>query len=91
MSQPFDDSIKVITLTIGGPLGNEVFVPSGLRTIRSATLAVSTRCAPEVSTSSASASDASVFGSVGSAKTREFAIWATVTPSCSAAAKAVRA
>jgi hypothetical protein len=28
----------VIKLTIGGPLGNEVFVPSGLRTIRSSAL-----------------------------------------------------
>ncbi|TDO46696.1 hypothetical protein EV643_11079 [Kribbella sp. VKM Ac-2527] len=38
VSQPFDDSIKVIELTIGGPQGNEVFVPSGLRTIRSSAL-----------------------------------------------------
>jgi hypothetical protein len=38
VSQPFDDSIKVIELAIGGPLGNEVFVPSGLRTIRSSAL-----------------------------------------------------
>lgn len=38
VSQPFDDSIRVIKLTIGGPLGNEVFVPSELRTIRSSSL-----------------------------------------------------
>jgi hypothetical protein len=38
VSQPFDDSIKIIKLAIGGPLGNEVFVPSGLRTIRSSSL-----------------------------------------------------
>jgi hypothetical protein len=38
VSQPFDNSIKVIKLTIGGPLGNEVFVPSGLRTIMSSSL-----------------------------------------------------
>jgi hypothetical protein len=38
VSQPFDDSIKVIKLTIGGPQGNEVFVPSELRTIRSSAL-----------------------------------------------------
>lgn len=38
VSQPFDDSIKVIKLTIGGPQGNEVFVPGGLRTIRSSIL-----------------------------------------------------
>lgn len=38
VSQPFDDSIKVITLTTGGSAGNEVFVPSTVRTIRSSSL-----------------------------------------------------
>jgi hypothetical protein len=38
VSQPFDDSIKVIGLAIGGPQGNEVFVPSSMRTIRSSSL-----------------------------------------------------
>jgi hypothetical protein len=38
VSQPFDGSIKVITLTIGGPAGNQVFAPSGMRTIRSSGL-----------------------------------------------------
>jgi hypothetical protein len=38
VSQPFDDSIKAIDLAIGGPVGNEVFVPSASRVIRSAAL-----------------------------------------------------
>jgi hypothetical protein len=35
VSQPFDDSIKAITLTTGGPAGNEVFMPGTTRVIRS--------------------------------------------------------
>jgi len=38
VSQPFDDSIKAINLAIGGPAGNEVFVPTTSRLIRSAAL-----------------------------------------------------
>jgi hypothetical protein len=38
VSQPFDDSIKVIRLTTGGPQGSEVFLPAGTRTIRSSSL-----------------------------------------------------
>ncbi|MDX6249845.1 MAG: hypothetical protein QOF10_3205 [Kribbellaceae bacterium] len=38
VSQPFDDSIKVIRLTTGGPPGSEVFMPAGTRTIRSSSL-----------------------------------------------------
>jgi hypothetical protein len=38
VSQPFDDSIKVIKLTTGGPAGSEVFLPAGSRTIRSSCL-----------------------------------------------------
>ncbi|HEY3689156.1 MAG TPA: hypothetical protein VGL46_02485 [Pseudonocardiaceae bacterium] len=34
VSQPFDDSIKAINLEIGGPAGNEVFVPTTSRVIR---------------------------------------------------------
>jgi hypothetical protein len=37
-SQPFDDSIKAITLTTGGPTGNEVFMPASTRIIRSPAL-----------------------------------------------------
>jgi hypothetical protein len=36
VSQPFDDSIKAIDLAIGGPAGDEVFVPTTSRVIRSA-------------------------------------------------------
>jgi hypothetical protein len=35
VSQPFDDSIKAIPLTTGGPAGNEVFMPGTPRVIRS--------------------------------------------------------
>ena len=35
VSQPFDDSIRAIDLAIGGPAGNEVFVPAGSHLIRS--------------------------------------------------------
>jgi hypothetical protein len=35
VSQPFDDSIKAITLTTGGPAGNQVFMPSTSRVIQS--------------------------------------------------------
>jgi hypothetical protein len=35
VSQPFDDSIKAINLTTGGPTGNEVFMPGTTRVIRS--------------------------------------------------------
>ena len=35
VSQPFDDSIKAINLTTGGPAGNEVFMPGNARVIRS--------------------------------------------------------
>ena len=52
----------------------------GTTPMRPATLAVSTRCAPEVSTSR---------GSPSASKTRELAICPTVTPSESAAAAAV--
>jgi hypothetical protein len=38
VSQPFDDSIKAIDLAIGGPTGDEVFVPSTSHVIRSAAL-----------------------------------------------------
>jgi hypothetical protein len=38
VSQPFDDSIEAIDLAIGGPPGDEVFVPSTSRVIRSAAL-----------------------------------------------------
>ena len=38
MSQPSHDSIKVIELAVGGPPGNEVFVPTGSRVIRSRAL-----------------------------------------------------
>ena len=38
VSQPFDDSIKAISLTTGGPAGNEVFMPRATRVIRSAAL-----------------------------------------------------
>jgi hypothetical protein len=38
VSQPFDDSIKAINLAIGGPAGNEVFVPTTSRVIRSSAL-----------------------------------------------------
>jgi hypothetical protein len=38
VSQPFDDSIKVIDLTTGGPTGSEVFMPAGTRVIRSSAL-----------------------------------------------------
>jgi hypothetical protein len=35
VSQPFDNSIKAIDLTTGGPIGNEVFMPASTRVIRS--------------------------------------------------------
>jgi hypothetical protein len=35
VSQPFDDSIKSINLAVGGPAGNEVFMPTTSRVIRS--------------------------------------------------------
>jgi hypothetical protein len=35
VSQPFDDSVKAIMLTTGGPAGNEVFMPGTTRVIRS--------------------------------------------------------
>jgi hypothetical protein len=38
VSQPFDNSIKAIDLTTGGPAGNEVFMPAGMRVIRSSAL-----------------------------------------------------
>ena len=38
VSQPFEDSIKAIHLTIGGPTGSEVFVPRTTRVIRSPAL-----------------------------------------------------
>lgn len=38
ISQPFDNSIKAITLAIGGPSGDEVFIPTTTRTIRGAAL-----------------------------------------------------
>ena len=34
VSQPFDNSILAITLDVGGPAGNELFVPTGTRVIR---------------------------------------------------------
>jgi hypothetical protein len=38
VSQPFDDSIKAIEVTVGGPTGNEVFMPGTTRVIRSSVL-----------------------------------------------------
>jgi hypothetical protein len=38
VSQPFDDSIKAIEITTGGPTGNQVFMPAATRVIRSAAL-----------------------------------------------------
>ncbi|HEV8562978.1 MAG TPA: hypothetical protein VGR06_42225, partial [Actinophytocola sp.] len=38
VSQPFDNSIKAIDVTVGGPTGNEVFMPGAARVIRSAAL-----------------------------------------------------
>jgi hypothetical protein len=38
VSQPFDHSIKAIGLTVGGPSGNEIFVPTTSRVIRSPAL-----------------------------------------------------
>jgi hypothetical protein len=38
VSQPFDNSIKAIELTTGGPNGNEVFMPVGARVVRSPAL-----------------------------------------------------
>jgi hypothetical protein len=38
VSQPFDDSIKSINLEVGGPAGDEVFVPTTSRTISSSAL-----------------------------------------------------
>jgi hypothetical protein len=38
VSQPFDNSIKAIHLGVGGPAGNEVFVPTGSHVIRSGAL-----------------------------------------------------
>jgi hypothetical protein len=38
VSQPFDDSIKAIGITTGGPTGNEVFMPGSTRVIRSSSL-----------------------------------------------------
>jgi hypothetical protein len=38
VSQPFDDSVKAIDLAIGGPAGDQVFVPTTSRVIRSAAL-----------------------------------------------------
>jgi hypothetical protein len=35
VSQPFDDSIMAIDLVVGGPTGNEVFMPTTSRVIRS--------------------------------------------------------
>lgn len=35
VSQPFDDSIKAVDLAIGGPPGDQVFVPAGSRELRS--------------------------------------------------------
>jgi hypothetical protein len=35
VSQPFDDSIKAITLEVGGPAGNQIFVPTATRVLRS--------------------------------------------------------
>ena len=38
VSQPFDNSIKAINLTVGGLAGNEVFVPAASRVLRSRAL-----------------------------------------------------
>jgi hypothetical protein len=38
VTQPLDDSIKAIDLVVGGPVGNEVFVPTTSRVIRSRAL-----------------------------------------------------
>jgi hypothetical protein len=38
VSQPFDDSIRVVHLTAGGPAGSEVFVPTALGVLRSPAL-----------------------------------------------------
>jgi hypothetical protein len=38
VSQPFDDSIKAIGITTGGPTGNQVFMPGSTRVIRSVAL-----------------------------------------------------
>lgn len=38
VSQPFDHSILALSLTVGGPTGSEVFVPSGRRLIRTGAL-----------------------------------------------------
>jgi hypothetical protein len=38
VSQPFDDSIKAIDLAVGGPAGDEVFVPAGTHVLRSPAL-----------------------------------------------------
>ncbi len=38
VSQPFDDSIKAIDVSTGGPTGNEVFMPGATRVIRSSAL-----------------------------------------------------
>jgi hypothetical protein len=38
VSQPFDDSIEAIGLEVGGPAGNELFVPTTSRIIRSRAL-----------------------------------------------------
>jgi hypothetical protein len=38
VSQPFDDSIKAIEVTVGGPTGSEVFMPGTTRVIRSTAL-----------------------------------------------------
>ncbi len=38
VSQPFDDSIKVIDVGTGGPAGNEVFLPGATRVLRSRAL-----------------------------------------------------
>jgi hypothetical protein len=46
VSQPFDDSIKAIELAIGGPPGNEVFVPTGTRELRSPALSQPVDLAP---------------------------------------------
>jgi hypothetical protein len=46
VSQPFDDSIKAIELEIGGPAGNEIFVPAGTREIRSPALSQPVDLAP---------------------------------------------
>ena len=38
VSQPFDNSIKVIDVDTGGPAGNEVFIPGATRVLRSRAL-----------------------------------------------------